>query len=64
MRKLDGVTVRESGQGFVLSVRDATGETIELEASAAQLEAAARALADAHAGRREGGGEVYQKPLG
>ena len=64
MRTLDGMTVREAGQGFVLSVRDAAGETIEFAASPAQLGEAARALADAHEGRSEGGGGVYQKPLG
>ena len=64
MRTLDEMTVRESGRVFVLSVRDAAGETIEFEASPAQLGEAARALADAHDGRSEGGGGVYQKPLG
>ena len=64
MRTLDGITVRESGRGFVLSLRDAAGETIEFEASPAQLSAAARALAEAHEARAEGGGGVYQKPLG
>ena len=64
MRTMEGITVREAGEGFVISVRDAAGETFEFEASSAQLEAAVRALTEADAGRGEPGGGVYQKPLG